>query len=52
MNWITIVALAAVAAALALAVRSLVKERKKGSSPCGGRCASCPYGASCMSHKQ
>lgn len=46
-NWVTLVALAAVAGIIALAVITLVKERKKGKSACGGKCASCPYGGSC-----
>ncbi len=47
-SWaITLIAVAAVAAVVALAVWSLLKDRKKASSSCGGKCSSCPYGGSC-----
>ena len=46
-EWVvTLIAVAAVAALVGLAVWSLIKDRKKGST-CGGKCGSCPYGESC-----
>ena len=49
-NWITVVAIAAVALVVGLAIFSLHRDRKKGASSCGGKCSSCPYGGSCGKH--
>lgn len=43
MNLATFIAIIALAAVVFLAVRYLVKEKKKGS-----KCVGCPYAASCM----
>ena len=41
-----------VLAAAALAVRSLMKDRKAGKSSCGCGCASCPMSGKCHSEKK
>ena len=52
-SWlITTIAVMCVLALVGLAIWGMAKDRKKGSSPCGGRCGSCPYGGSCPSVKK
>lgn len=41
-NYGSIIAGAAVLAALALAARKLVRDRRAGKGGCGGNCADCP----------
>jgi hypothetical protein len=48
-NAVTIIAIAAVLAAVGIAVRSLVKSKKRGG--CTGNCASCGMGCSCCEKK-
>lgn len=48
MDMATIIIASLVAAALALAVRQLAKDKKAGKPLCGGKCSSCPNG--CMCH--
>ncbi|SCX12697.1 Virus attachment protein p12 family protein [Lachnospiraceae bacterium YSD2013] len=45
----TIVISAGLIAVVALAVRSLIKDKKKGKSSCGGNCGSCSMGCACHS---
>ena len=46
-NWVTIVALAAVLGIAALALRSVITNKKKGKSSCGCGCANCPMHGKC-----
>lgn len=43
----TIVISAGLIAVVALAIRSLVKEKKKGTCHCGGNCGSCAGSCAC-----
>lgn len=43
---ISLVLLAIVAAVITV----MVRDRKKGKSPCGGNCGHCPMGGSCHKH--
>ena len=52
LNWIsansgTILIGLGLLAAAALAVRSLVRRKKQGQSPCGCNCGCCPMGGCC-----
>ncbi len=47
----TIVAALAVLAAAAIAVAVIIKDRKKGKSPCGNRCAHCAMAGQCHKSK-
>ena len=49
-NYITVTAAAAVAAIIAGAVVSLVRNKRKGRSSCGCGCANCPMSGAC--HKK
>lgn len=49
-NWLTLVVLAVVAAVVALAAISLLRDKKKGKSSCGGNCSACALGGTC--HKR
>ncbi|MBQ9545204.1 MAG: FeoB-associated Cys-rich membrane protein [Clostridia bacterium] len=51
-NFATLIALAAVLALVALAVFSLVKDKKRASGGCTGNCASCGLGCSCGKKKK
>ena len=51
-NAVTIIAAAAVLLIAGVAVFSLVKEKKRGSSGCTGCCATCRMGCSCGNKKQ
>ncbi len=42
---------AVVLAVVCLAVLSLVHDKKKGKSSCGGNCGCCPMGGSCHGKK-
>ncbi len=51
-SWITentanIVVIAILLVMIGAAVFSMIHNRKKGRSLCGGSCCSCPYGESC-----
>ena len=41
-NWATIAAVIIIALCVFLAVRKMVKDKKKGIGPCGQRCSECP----------
>ncbi len=43
----TIVVLLIVAAVIALAARSIIRQKKQGKSSCGCGCASCPMSGAC-----
>jgi len=47
----TIAVCLALAAAVAAVIAVLRRDRKKGVSPCGGKCGSCPMGGSCHEHQ-
>ncbi len=38
-------------AIVAIIIRSIVKDKKKGKSLCGGNCGHCPMGGSCHKHQ-
>ena len=46
-NIATIIVLLVVVAAVALAVYSIIKNKKAGKSSCGCNCSGCPNAASC-----
>ena len=46
---ITIITILVIALAVFLAIRKLVKDKKKGIGACGCKCANCPY--SCPNKK-
>ncbi|NLM61937.1 MAG: FeoB-associated Cys-rich membrane protein [Clostridiales bacterium] len=46
-NAATIIVSAVLITLLGLAIRSMVKSRKKASGCCNGACAGCPYSKSC-----
>lgn len=46
-NWITVAALAAVAALIACAIVSLVRDKKKGKCACGSACEHCAMAGKC-----
>ena len=50
-NGITIAVLAVLAALVGLAVWSLLRDKKKGKSSCGGNCGACPMSGKCHGHK-
>ena len=43
--------LAVLAALVALAVWSLLRDKKKGKSSCGGNCGACPMSGKCHQRK-
>ena len=49
-NWVTILVVAAVAALIAGAVFSLVRDKKKGKCACGSACEHCAMAGKC--HKK
>ncbi len=49
-NFFTILICLGLLAVVCAIVVSLVRDRKKGKSLCGGKCASCPMGSAC--HKK
>ena len=52
-NLINIVLILVIAAAVALILRGMLRDRKSGKSSCGGSCASCgACGGSCSSCRQ
>ena len=52
-NLINIVLILVIAAAVALILRGMIRDRKTGRSPCGGGCASCgACSGSCSSCRQ
>ena len=40
-NWINMVLIAALALAIGLVIRGMIRDKKAGKSSCGGNCASC-----------
>lgn len=51
-NLITILALAAVLLLIAGAIFTLVRDKKRGVSSCGSRCAGCPMAGQCHGAKK
>ncbi len=49
-NWLTVAIVAVLAAAVLAIVLSLIRDRKKGCSSCGGGCAHCPMAGKCHQH--
>jgi hypothetical protein len=49
-NLLTIGILLVLAAAVIAVVISLIRDRKKGRSSCGGGCAHCPMAGKCHQH--
>ncbi|MBO7302558.1 MAG: FeoB-associated Cys-rich membrane protein [Clostridia bacterium] len=49
--WISIVAIAVIVAAIALAIFSIVRDKKKGKCSCGNSCSSCGMSGACHSKK-
>lgn len=45
----TIIVCAVIVAGCALLIRSLIRDKKKGKSLCGGNCAGCPGACHCHS---
>lgn len=51
-NWVNILVIALVAAAVFFAARSLIKDKKAGKSSCGCNCSHCAMAGKCHSrHK-
>ena len=48
-NWVNILILAGVAALVALAVISMIRDKKAGKSSCGCNCANCALAGKCHS---
>ena len=40
-NWINLLLIAVIALIIGLLIRSMIRDRKAGKSPCGGNCACC-----------
>ena len=51
-NYPTIIICAVLVAVIALIIVKMVKDKKKGKSACGCKCASCPMGGSCHQAKK
>ena len=55
MNWFaenigTVVVTIILIAVVALVVRKMISDKRKGKSSCGNTCASCPMSGSCHRH--
>ena len=50
-NYVTVIAILVLAAVIAGAVWSVVRDKKKGRSSCGAGCANCPMHGSCHKAK-
>ena len=55
MSWIsanigTLILCVILCAVVAGVIAVLVRDKKKGKSPCGGNCGHCPMGGSCHKH--
>ena len=46
-NWVTIVTLLVLAFFVFLAIRKIIKDKKKGIGPCGQKCSHCPNAGNC-----
>lgn len=49
--WKTVLIIAIIIAVIALAVFSIVREKKKGKCSCGNSCSSCSMNGACHSKK-
>ena len=57
MEWLvanigTVAVLAIVSAIIGLAIFSIIRDKKKGKSSCGGSCSCCPMGGMCHGTKE
>ena len=49
--WISVAAIAVIVAVVALAIFSIVRDKKKGKCSCGNSCSSCSMNGACHSKK-